>query len=120
MAEVGVQDLASRRPSSLSGGQAQRVALARALATEPRILLLDEPLASVDAVAIPELRELLGRVLRERSAILVTHDAQDALALAHRVLVLEKGRVAQTGLTREVFSNPATDFVRSLTFGLRD
>ena len=95
--EVGVGDLAHRRPRQLSGGQAQRVAVARALAAEPRVLLLDEPMAALDVAVQPALRQVLRRVLADRTAIVVTHDPLDALLLADRVVVLESGRVVEAG-----------------------
>ncbi|GAA2083186.1 ATP-binding cassette domain-containing protein [Aeromicrobium halocynthiae] len=108
--DLGVADLADRRPSELSGGQAQRVALARALATEPRLLLLDEPMAALDVSVAPEIRRLLRRVLADRTTILVTHDVLDALALADRVVVVEDGRVVEDGPTREVLTRPRSAF----------
>ncbi|WP_416173033.1 ATP-binding cassette domain-containing protein [Cryobacterium sp. 5B3] len=113
-----VADLADRKPGALSGGQAQRVAVARALAARPRLLLLDEPMTSLDVAAVPAQRLLLNRMLSDRSVILVTHDPLDALALADRVIVLEDGRIVEAGPTREVFANPRTAFTRALTFGL--
>ena len=113
-----VADLADRRPGALSGGQAQRVAVARALAARPRLLLLDEPMTSLDVAAVPAQRQLLHRMLSDRSVILVTHDPLDALALADRVIVLEHGRIVEAGPTRDVFANPRTEFTRALTFGL--
>jgi molybdate transport system ATP-binding protein len=110
MADVGVADLADRRPASLSGGQAQRAAVARALATEPRLLLLDEPLAALDVAVAPALRQTLRRVLEGRTAVVVTHDVLDALLLADRVVVLEEGRVVEAGSTAEVLSRPRSAF----------
>ncbi|MDX6326007.1 MAG: molybdate transport system ATP-binding protein [Nocardioidaceae bacterium] len=110
LTEVGVGDLADRRPQALSGGQAQRVAVARALAAEPRLLLLDEPLAALDVAVTPALRQTLRRVLEDRSAVIVTHDVLDALLLADRVVVLESGRVAEEGPTRAVLARPRSDF----------
>lgn len=107
---VHTADLATRRPHQLSGGQAQRVAIARALATEPRLLLLDEPLAALDVDAAPAIRQLLREVLADRSAIIVTHDALDALLLADRVVVLEDGRVVEQGPTTEVLRQPRSAF----------
>lgn len=115
LAEVGAEEFADRRPAELSGGQAQRVAVARALAAEPRLLLLDEPLAALDVGAGPLLRQVLRRVLTDRSAIVVTHDPLDALLLAHRVVVLEEGRVVESGLTAEVMRHPRTPFTARLT-----
>jgi molybdate transport system ATP-binding protein len=108
--EVGAVELAARRPRELSGGQAQRVALARALATEPRLLLLDEPLSAIDVAVAPALRQLLRRVLRERAAVVVTHDVLDAALLADRVVVMDKGRVVEQGPTSQVLARPTSDF----------
>ncbi|MGJ9413007.1 sulfate/molybdate ABC transporter ATP-binding protein [Aeromicrobium sp. CF4.19] len=107
---AGVPELAHRKPAALSGGQAQRVAVARALATEPRLLLLDEPMAALDVTVAPTLRRLLREVLVERTTVLVTHDVLDALALADRVVVVQDGRVAEAGPTHEVLSRPRSTF----------
>lgn len=115
---VDATGLADMRPSRLSGGQAQRVAVARALATEPRLLLLDEPFGALDAGVAPAMRRLLAEVLAERTVVIVTHDPLDALALADHVIVLDGGRIVEQGPTREVLLNPRTDFTRLLTFGL--
>src|SRR5206468_306628 len=95
LAEVDAVALADRRPGQLSGGQAQRVAVARALATNPELLLLDEPMAALDIHAAPLLRRLLKRVLADRSAVIITHDVLDALMLADRVIVIEGGRITE-------------------------
>lgn len=110
--EVDAEDLAARRPHELSGGQAQRVALARALAAEPHLLLLDEPMAALDVTATPVLRSLLRRVLRDsgRTALLVTHDLLDVLALADRVIVIEGGRIVEDGSVRRVLTRPRSAF----------
>ncbi len=108
--EVGATEFADRRPAQLSGGQAQRVAIARALAAEPRLLLLDEPMAALDVAAAPTLRRVLGRVLAGRSALIVTHDLLDAVLLAHRVVVLDGGRIVESGPTQEVIAHPRTVF----------
>jgi len=108
--EVGASELAGRRPSQLSGGQAQRVAIARALASEPRLLLLDEPMAALDIAVAPLLRRVLGRVLADRSAMVVTHDALDALLLSERIIVLEEGRIVESGPTAEVLRHPRSRF----------
>lgn len=114
LAEVGVAEFADRRPARLSGGQAQRVALARALATDPALLLLDEPLAALDVDAAPAMRAALRAVLRQRRAgrvaVVVTHDPLDAISLADHVLVLADGRVVEQGPTREVLAAPRTGF----------
>jgi molybdate transport system ATP-binding protein len=112
--EVGVGDLAGRRPSQLSGGQAQRVAVARALAAEPRLLLLDEPMAALDVAVQPALRQTLRRVLADRSSIIVTHDPLDALLLADRVVVLDGGRVVEVGPSGEVLTRPRSSFAARL------
>jgi molybdate transport system ATP-binding protein len=114
LAEVGAADLATRKPSQLSGGQAQRVAIARALAAEPRLLLLDEPMAALDVTVTPSLRRLLRRVLASQTTILVTHDVLDAYTLADRVLVLNDGHVVEVGNTRDVFEHPRSPFTAAL------
>ena len=107
-ARVGVEALLARRPGALSGGQRQRVALARALAPSPRLLLLDEPLASLDAPSREELRRDLRGVLASAGipALLVTHDREEALALGDWLVVLAEGGVRQAGPVDEVFSRP--------------
>jgi ABC-type sulfate/molybdate transport systems ATPase subunit len=119
LGRVDATGLADTRPSRLSGGQAQRVAVARALATEPRLLLLDEPFGALDAGVAPAMRRLLSDVLADRTVVIVTHDPLDALALADRVIVLDEGRIVEQGRTREVLLNPRTEFTKLLTFGLR-
>ncbi|WP_114905694.1 ABC transporter ATP-binding protein [Ornithinimicrobium murale] len=113
---VGLADRAGVRPGQLSGGQAQRVALARALATRPRLVLLDEPLAALDAATRLEVRADLARHLREfgGSAVLVTHDPLDAMVIADRIIVLEQGRVVQDGAPAEVARAPRTEYVARL------
>lgn len=114
LAEVDAAALGSRRPGELSGGQAQRVAVARALAADPELLLLDEPMAALDIHAAPMLRRLLRHVLAGRRAIIVTHDVLDALMLADRVVVMEGGRIAEEGPTREVLGRPRSRFAAGL------
>ena len=92
---------ADRKPAQLSGGQAQRIAVARALAADPRLLLLDEPMAALDVAVAPAVRQMLRQVLDGRSAVIVTHDVLDALLLADRVLVVEDGHVVEEGPTAE-------------------
>lgn len=101
--------LARRMPTTLSGGQQQRVALARALVRRPRLLLLDEPLSSLDAPLRASLRPALRRRLVETGlpVVLVTHDHTEAIALGDTIIVMEEGRVLQTGAVAEVFSRPA-------------
>jgi sulfate transport system ATP-binding protein len=105
--------LATRRPSELSGGQRQRVALARALAVEPRVLLLDEPFGSLDAKVRQELRRWLRRLHDDirLTSVFVTHDQEEALEVADRVVVMNHGQVEQFGTPQEVFDHPATSFV---------
>ena len=110
---VRLGPLGARHPRELSGGQQQRVALARALVTEPRVLLLDEPLSNLDALLRDEMRVELKR-LQERlgtTMIFVTHDQAEALILSDRVVVMEAGRVEQIGRPEEVYRRPATAFV---------
>ncbi|WP_138760550.1 ABC transporter ATP-binding protein [Modestobacter altitudinis] len=113
---VGLTGLGDRRPGELSGGQAQRAALARALVGDPRVLLLDEPLSALDARTRLAVRAELHRHLRDYagSAVLVTHDPIDAMALADRVVVVEDGRVVQAGTPAEVARRPRTDYVARL------
>lgn len=114
LAEVEAGDLASSRPGELSGGQAQRVALARALAAEPRLLMLDEPLAALDVTVTPMLRRMLRRVLEHRTAIIVTHEVLDALTLADRVIVMNAGVIVEQGPTREVLERPRHPFTADI------
>jgi molybdate transport system ATP-binding protein len=113
---LGVGGLAERRPHEMSGGQAQRVSVARALATDPLLLLLDEPLAALDAGVAMALRIDLARHLAEFRgvSVLVTHDPVDTLTVANRVVVLDEGRVAQTGTPAEVARRPQTEHVARL------
>jgi sulfate transport system ATP-binding protein len=105
--------LADRYPSQLSGGQRQRIALARALAIEPRILLLDEPFGALDAKVRKELRQWLRSLHHEIhvTSIFVTHDQEEALEVANRVVVMDKGRIEQVGTPGEVYDHPASAFV---------
>jgi sulfate transport system ATP-binding protein len=110
---VQLESMAHRYPHQLSGGQRQRVALARALAMEPKVLLLDEPFGALDARVRQELRQWLRRLHDEihLTSVFVTHDQDEALELADRVLVMNEGRIEQIGTPDEVFHNPATEFV---------
>ena len=116
LARVGLETHAASRPGSVSRGQAQRAALARALIVEPRLLLLDEPLAAVDAAAKVELRQSLRRQLAEFPGVrlLVTHDLLDAAALADRVVILENGRVVQEGSLAEVTARPRSPWAAAM------
>lgn len=113
---VGASGLAARRAADLSGGQAQRVSIARALATDPRVLLLDEPLASLDVGVAQHVRSVLHHAQRERprTTLLVTHDLLDVLLLADRVVVLDGGRVVEDGPVDQVLTRPRSRFAARL------
>ena len=115
----GLAELARARPGELSGGERQRVALARALARDPAVLLLDEPLAALDAQTRASVRAELRGVLRELAlpTLLVTHDFEDAAALASRAGVLSEGRLLQVGTPAELVAAPADQFVARFTGG---
>ncbi len=108
--EVDAAPYADRKPAQLSGGQAQRIAVARALAADPRLLILDEPMAALDVAVAPAVRQMLRRVLQDRSAVIVTHDVLDALLLADRVMILDEGRVVEDGPTEQVLARPRSAF----------
>ncbi len=114
---VGLSALAGSRPTALSGGQAQRVALARALATEPDLLLLDEPLSALDVTTRVELRAMLTAhlALFEGPILLISHDPAEAFGLADRILVLEDGRLTQAGTVDEIRRRPASRYAAALT-----
>jgi len=116
LARVGLAELAPARPGQLSGGQQQRVALARALAVEPALLLLDEPLAALDVRTRAETRRALRARLAEFAGVklLVTHDPLEAIALAERLVVIEHGRVVQSGAPAEVTAHPRSTWVADL------
>ncbi len=109
---MGVGHLLTRFPETLSGGEAQRVALARTLASEPEILLLDEPLSKLDVKLKSELRALLAQIHKSGKTIIhVTHDFMEAATLANRVAVIENGRLVQHGTPDEVLRHPQNEFV---------
>ena len=112
---VQLEGLAKRYPSQLSGGQRQRMALARALAVEPSVLLLDEPFGALDARVRKELRAWLRRLHDEVhvTTIIVTHDQEEAMEVAGQIVVLNAGRVEQVGSPRELYEQPANEFVMS-------
>ncbi|ASU61333.1 ABC transporter ATP-binding protein [Nocardiopsis dassonvillei] len=116
LAHMDLSAYARVRPRRLSGGQAQRVALARALAVRPRLLLLDEPMAALDASTRIDVRARLRHLLEEfdGATVLVTHDPLDAMVLADRVAVIEEGRVVQQGEPAEVARRPRTAYVARL------
>ena len=117
LARVGLEDQAAKKPGAMSGGQQQRVAMARALVTDPKLLLLDEPLAALDVSTKSDVRRLLRATLRQSSAanILVTHDLLDAVALGDRMIVIEKGEIVQTGTPAAVTARPRSKYVADLT-----
>jgi sulfate transport system ATP-binding protein len=110
---VQLEALGNRRPSELSGGQRQRVALARALAVKPKVLLLDEPFGALDAKVRKELRRWLRRLHEEVhvTSVFVTHDQEEALEVSDRVVIMNEGRVEQSGTPEDVYEHPATPFV---------
>ena len=112
---VQLDGFAERYPAQLSGGQRQRMALARALAVEPRVLLLDEPFGALDARVREELREWLRRLHDEVhvTTVLVTHDQEEAMEVASRIVVMNHGRIEQMGTPAELYEQPATEFVMS-------
>ena len=113
LVEIGnLADVESRKPSALSGGQQQRVALARALVVEPKVLLMDEPLSNLDAKVRQRLRAELRRLQKQVgiTAIYVTHDQEEALALADTVVLMDQGTIVQTGTPQEIYLKPTTAF----------
>jgi sulfate/thiosulfate transport system ATP-binding protein len=112
---VQLQQFARRYPAQLSGGQRQRMALARALAVEPEVLLLDEPFGALDARVRAELREWLRRLHDEVhvTTVFVTHDQEEAMEVADRIAVMNKGRIEQVGGPRDLYEHPETEFVMS-------
>jgi sulfate transport system ATP-binding protein len=112
---VQLAGFGSRYPSQLSGGQRQRVALARALAVQPRVLLLDEPFSALDAQVRKELRSWLRNLHDEMhvTTVIVTHDQEEAMEVAEKIVVMNKGRIEQVGTAAEIYDHPATPFVMS-------
>jgi ABC-type Fe3+/spermidine/putrescine transport system ATPase subunit len=113
LVEIGnLSDVETRKPAALSGGQQQRVALARALVVEPKVLLMDEPLSNLDAKVRQRLRAELRRLQKQVgiTAIYVTHDQEEALALADTVVLMDQGRIVQTGTPQDIYLKPTTAF----------
>jgi molybdate transport system ATP-binding protein len=117
LARVGLEDQVPKKPAAMSGGQQQRVAMARALVTDPKLLLLDEPLAALDVSTKTDVRRLLRATLRQSTAanILVTHDLLDAVALGDRMVVIENGGIVQAGTPAAVTARPRSKYVADLT-----
>jgi molybdopterin-binding protein len=110
--KMNIDHLLGRKPSTLSGGEQQRVALARTLVQNPRILLLDEPLSSIDPKLRGEIRSLLRTINREGQTVIhVTHDYEEAISLADTIAVVNDGTIVQTGTPEEVFAHPKSEFV---------
>ena len=111
--KVHLEQFYNRFPAQLSGGQKQRVALARALATDPKILLLDEPFGALDAKVRKNLRRWMRQLHKEMNitSIFVTHDQAEALEMADRVVVMSNGKIEQTGTPEEIYHNPKNPFV---------
>jgi putative spermidine/putrescine transport system ATP-binding protein len=110
LALVGLTDFADRFPHQLSGGQQQRVALARALVTEPKVLLLDEPLSALDAKVRVQLRDEIRRIQLRLgiTTVFVTHDQEEALAVSDRIAVMNSGRIEQIGSPEQLYTTPST------------
>ena len=111
------EEMADRYPLELSGGQQQRVGIARALAADAKILLMDEPFGALDEITKRAMQNEMLSLQKQlhMTIVFITHDIQEAMKLGDRVLVMEKGRIAQLGTPREIQEHPADDFVRELT-----
>ena len=113
---VNIQHLLNRNPANLSGGELQRVALGRVLALDPQVLLLDEPLSSIDTQLKNEIQSLLRKINRKGQTIIhVTHNYHEAISLANRISVINNGTIEQTGTPKEIFHNPKSKFIASFT-----
>ncbi|TVQ52560.1 MAG: ABC transporter ATP-binding protein [Rhodobacteraceae bacterium] len=113
LAQVGLGGFEARLPAELSGGQQQRVAVARAIAQQPDVILFDEPLSNVDAKLRRKVRQEI-RSLQRRfglTAVYVTHDQEEALAVSDRIVVMDRGRIAQVGAPADLYERPASDFI---------
>ncbi|MCH7557781.1 MAG: ABC transporter ATP-binding protein [Planctomycetes bacterium] len=110
--DFAVTGFLKRRVQTLSGGESQRISLARAVASEPRCLLLDEPISSLDAKSRPQIRALLRKINRQGQTIVhVTHDYTEAVSLGTHIAVMDAGRIAQAGTVEEVFQRPKSEFI---------
>jgi len=113
---MNITHLLNRKPATLSGGELQRVALARTLALKPEILLLDEPLASLDIQLKDELRHLLRNINKKGQTIIhVTHDYQEVISLANKIAIINNGSIEQTGTPNEIFQHPKSQFIANFT-----
>lgn len=114
---IGLADLGSRFPHTLSGGQQQRVAVARALAPKPRVILMDEPFASIDIMLRRRLREEIRYLLKTQNCItiMVTHDPEEAMEISDKLAIMQNGRIAQFGRPRDIYDNPQSIAVAKLT-----
>jgi len=121
LAQVGLAERGDAKPAQLSGGQRQRVGLARALATEPDVLLMDEPFSALDPLIRREMQELLQALQAEqrRTIVFVTHDLVEALRLGSQIMIMRDGRVVQRGTGEEILANPADDYVAAFVADLR-
>ena len=110
--DFGITDLLKRKPQTLSGGESQRVSLARAVASQPRCLLLDEPISSLDAKSRPQIRALLRKINAKAQTIIhVTHNYTEAVSLSTHIAVMERGTIAQTGTVEDIFQHPKSEFI---------
>ena len=115
---VSLEGLEKRYPHQLSGGQRQRVAFARAIANNPDVLLLDEPFAAIDAKVRRELRSWLRDIVKQVgiTSIFVTHDQEEAMEVADRIVIINEGKIEQVGTPEEIKEHPATDFVKDFIY----
>jgi glycine betaine/proline transport system ATP-binding protein len=118
--QVGLRDYAEKRPDELSGGMQQRVGLARALATDPDILLMDEPFSALDPLIRTELQDEVMRLQAEdrRTIVFITHDVDEAFRIGDRLAIMDGGEIVQTGAPVEILSSPATPYVRDFVSGV--
>ena len=113
--QVGLMDQMNKRPNQLSGGQQQRVAIARTLATNPDIILLDEPISALDVTNREIMKAELKALQKKFNAtmLFITHDQEEAFFLSDRIMVMDQGNVEQLGTPQEIYHNPASDYIRS-------
>ncbi|MEM7370755.1 MAG: ABC transporter ATP-binding protein [Bacteroidota bacterium] len=121
LARVNLAGLENRYPHQLSGGQQQRVAIARTLATNPQLLLLDEPFSNLDAALVSSLRHEIQQIVKQFSisAMFITHDMQDAIAISDEVCVLKEGQLIEYGTVQALARSPKTDYVKAIFDQLR-